>query len=107
MNAIFSTGDFNGDAKTDVLARDTAGAVALPWQWQQCWGGIRSQIGSGWNGMTALLGPGDFNGNGKADVLARDANGNLWLYPGNGSGGGWLAWGQVGTGWQGFTSLPP
>ncbi|MFE4197826.1 chitobiase/beta-hexosaminidase C-terminal domain-containing protein [Paenarthrobacter sp. NPDC056912] len=105
MNAIFSTGDFNGDSKTDVLARDTAGALWLyPGSGAGAWG-TRTQIGSGWNTMTALLGPGDFNGNGKADVLARDANGNLWLYPGNGTGG-WLAWGQVGTGWQGFTSLP-
>lgn len=105
MNAIFSTGDFNGDSKTDILARDTGGALWLyPGNGSSGWG-TRSQIGSGWNGMTALLGPGDFNGNGKADVLARDASGNLWLYPGNGTGG-WLAWGQVGNGWQGFTSLP-
>ncbi len=105
MNAIFSTGDFNGDAKTDILARDTGGALWLyPGNGSAGWG-TRSQIGSGWGGMTALLGPGDFNGNGKADVMARDASGNLWLYPGNGSGG-WLAWSQIGTGWQGFTSLP-
>ncbi|MCR1161297.1 MULTISPECIES: chitobiase/beta-hexosaminidase C-terminal domain-containing protein [Micrococcaceae] len=105
MNAIFSTGDFNGDGKTDILARDTGGALWLyPGNGSAGWG-TRSQIGSGWGGMTALLGPGDFNGNGKADVMARDASGNLWLYPGNGSGG-WLAWSQIGTGWQGFTSLP-
>ena len=29
----------------------------------------------------------DFNGDGRADVLAADAAGNLYLYPGNGSGG--------------------
>ncbi|GAT86042.1 chitobiase/beta-hexosaminidase C-terminal domain-containing protein [Paenarthrobacter nicotinovorans] len=105
MNTLFSTGDFNGDAKTDVIARDTSGGLWLyPGNGTGGWG-TRTQIGSGWGGMTALLGPGDFNGNGKSDVLARDASGNLWIYPGNGTGG-WLAWSQVGNGWQGFTSLP-
>jgi serine protease len=37
-------------------------------------------------------------------VLARDTTGNLWLYPGNGSGG-WLAPRIVGNGWNVMTAI--
>ncbi|MFJ5956615.1 FG-GAP-like repeat-containing protein [Paenarthrobacter sp. NPDC092416] len=46
----------------------------------------------------------DYNSDGKPDVLARDTNGNLWLYPGNGSGG-WLNRTQVGQGWSVMTEI--
>ncbi|MFB9731976.1 hypothetical protein [Ornithinimicrobium kibberense] len=48
----------------------------------------------------------DFNGDGVADVMGRDSVGRLWLYPGDG-GGGWLGRVQVGSGWNGFTTLLP
>ncbi|WP_311214509.1 MULTISPECIES: FG-GAP-like repeat-containing protein [unclassified Arthrobacter] len=96
--------DFNGDRKTDVLARDAAGALWLyPGDGAGSWLPTL-QVGSGWNGMTALIAPGDFNGDGNADVLARDSAGALWLYPGNGSGG-WLNRVQAGSGWSGMTAL--
>jgi hypothetical protein len=38
------------------------------------------------------------------DVLARDGAGNLWMYPGNGTGG-WLPQRQVGTGWNVMSEL--
>ncbi|WP_258141908.1 MULTISPECIES: FG-GAP-like repeat-containing protein [unclassified Arthrobacter] len=41
---------------------------------------------------------------GFADVLARDGAGNLWMYPGNGTGG-WLPQRQVGTGWNVMSEL--
>ena len=61
---------------------------------------VIGDIGNGTDkvGYKLLTKTGEFKGK-------TDASGNLWLYPGNGTGG-WLAWGQVGTGWQGFTSLP-
>ncbi|TFC76677.1 hypothetical protein E3T23_14260, partial [Cryobacterium cheniae] len=37
-------------------------------------------------------------------VLARDGAGVLWSYPGDGAGG-WLARVQVGSGWNGMTSI--
>jgi subtilisin family serine protease len=82
---LVGTGDFNGDAKMDVLwAHDHSGGsrvwlmdgitrvgeVALP-----------SQISRGWR----VAGTGDFNGDGKTDILWReDGAGNLmaWLMDG-------------------------
>ena len=43
------------------------------------------QIGSGWQGFTALLAPGDWSGDGKPDLLARDGDGQLFMYRGNGA----------------------
>ncbi|HSO92130.1 MAG TPA: hypothetical protein VLR70_13370, partial [Arthrobacter sp.] len=37
-------------------------------------------------------------------VLARDGGGVLWSYPGDGAGG-WLPRSQVGSGWNGMTSI--
>ena len=99
-------GDFNSDGRTDVLARNASGALLL-FEGNGAGGwlaGSGVQIGSGWNGMTAILSPGDFDGDGHNDILARDASGALWLYPGNGA----LGWGArrlVGSGWNRMTSI--
>ncbi|GAA4776576.1 FG-GAP-like repeat-containing protein [Streptomyces sanyensis] len=76
--------DMNGDRRSDVLVRDTAGRLwFLP--------GDQSGrlVGSGgWNGMSALTRHGDFSRDGREDVLAREAStGRLWMYPGSGNGG--------------------
>ncbi|MDX3112107.1 trypsin-like serine protease [Streptomyces scabiei] len=99
---IFGSGDYTGDGKPDLLARDTAGRLWIykgtgkgltPWQ-------TRAQVGSsGWN-YTAYAASGDTDGDGKADFYARDSAGYLWLYKGTGNasapfqnrvkiGGGW------------------
>ncbi|MDR6435347.1 DNA-binding beta-propeller fold protein YncE [Paenarthrobacter nicotinovorans] len=91
--------DFNGDGKTDILARDTAGLLWLyPGNGSGGWL-PRVQVGQGWNVMTSLVAPGDFDDDGNADVLARDGAGLLWFYPGNGNGG-WRPRVQVGHGWE-------
>ncbi len=46
----------------------------------------------------------DFNGDGNPDVIARSGNGELWLYPGNGSGG-WLQPIKVGVGWNPISTI--
>ena len=51
-----------------------------------------------------MLSPGDFNGDGRADIVATDSSGQLWMYPGNGSGG-FLTRSRIGVGWGSFTSL--
>jgi hypothetical protein len=94
--------DFNGDECTDLVARDTAGAL---WLYPGDGAGgflARSQIGTGWNSMTAIVTPGDVNGDGNADIIARDTQGALWLYPGNGASGV-SARRQIGSGWNGYT----
>ena len=50
--------------------------------------------------------PHDFNGDGHADLLALTSTGDLYLYPGNGSGH-FLARSKIGTGWNGPTALAP
>ncbi len=46
----------------------------------------------------------DFNSDGKPDVLARDAAGDLYLYPGTGTGG-WQSRIKVGQGWNVMTAV--
>lgn len=87
-----------------VLARDGGGVLwSYPGDGAGGWS-ARSQVGSGWNGMTSILSPGDFDGDAESDVLARDGGGVLWLYPADGVGG-WLPRAQVGSGWNGMTAI--
>jgi hypothetical protein len=98
FSALVDPGDFDGDKKVDVLARDGAGRLWL-YPGNGTGGWLKPRIvGAGWSGFTALVGPGDLDGNARADVLARDGAGRLWLYPGNGTGG-WLKPRIVGAGW--------
>jgi murein DD-endopeptidase MepM/ murein hydrolase activator NlpD len=101
MDALVGIGDFNGDGKPDLLARERAtGALWLyPGNGR---GGLRtrSQVGRGWQGMDALVGVGDLDSDGHVDLLARDgATGVLWRYPGNGRGG-WNPRVRIGPGWR-------
>ncbi|MEN2739438.1 VCBS repeat-containing protein [Microbacterium sp. X-17] len=98
--------DFNGDGHPDVMARDAAGGLQLyRGDGSGGWGRpAATQVGSGWNLMTAVIAPGDFNGDGHPDLLARDSAGALWLYPGDGSGG-WGTRSLVGTGWNIMRSI--
>ena len=104
MTAIVGGIDFDGDGRTDILARDVDGALRLyAGDGRTGWPAPRV-VGNGWSGMPRSLTPGDFDGDGADDVLARDSAGRLWLYPGDGLGG-WKAKRQVGNGWGGFTVL--
>ncbi|MFJ4210955.1 FG-GAP repeat domain-containing protein [Paenarthrobacter sp. NPDC089675] len=105
MTALTSPGDWDGDGHPDVLARDAAGLLWLyrgdgAGQWLPG----RTQVGWGWNVMTAVFSGHDFSGDGNPDVLARDSGGNLFLYPGNGAGG-WLNRIHIGWGWQHMDQL--
>ncbi|KUM37169.1 heme peroxidase [Arthrobacter sp. EPSL27] len=46
----------------------------------------------------------DFNGDGNTDVIARDGSGQLWLYPGTGTGD-WFTRINLGGGWNVMTSI--
>lgn len=102
MTAVASPGDWNGDGAADVLARDSTGALWIyKGNGHGGWLPGRTQVGWGWNVMTAIFSGHDFSGDGPSDVIARDTNGQLWLYPGNGYGG-WLDRIQIGWAWQGM-----
>ena len=102
---MFSPGDFNGDHKTDVIVRTSAGLLYLcPGNGLGGWLPLR-RIGQGWNAFSTIISSGDFNGDGTSDLLAR-RGGTLWLYPGNGTGG-FLASMVVGTGWNTLSVVLP
>jgi hypothetical protein len=106
MDVIDTVGDFSGDGRSDLLARERATGYLWLYPGNGFGGWLpRQRVGNGWNAMNAVFGPGDFNGDGNVDVLAREAaTGALWLYPGNGAGG-WLARTRVGVGWSAMTAL--
>ena len=108
FTALFGGGDFSGDGKPDLLARDGDGLLFI-YRGNGRGGfvtGQRERIGSGWQGFTALFGGGDFSGDGRQDIVARDANGLLFMYRGNGRGG--FVTGQreqIGSGWNSLSAL--
>ena len=72
FTALLAPGDFSGDGFPDVLARDSAGGLLMyrgdgDGGWLT---GKGEQIGSSWQGFSAIIPGGDFSGDGKPDVLA-------------------------------------
>lgn len=98
--------DWDGDARADVLARDSSGRLLL-YRGNGAGGWLSAtpdHIDSGWNMFNAIFAAGDFDGLGGVDLLARSADGLLRLYPNDGSGG----FGRervIDAGWGGFVSL--
>ncbi|MEU0270667.1 FG-GAP-like repeat-containing protein [Streptomyces sp. NPDC006307] len=88
LKHLTAVGDFNGDgSKGDLVSTDSTGALWLHPARAAGTVGPRQKIGSsGWQSMTALVGAGDMNGDRRNDLVARDSSGNLWLYPGRGTG---------------------
>ncbi|WP_262063543.1 trypsin-like serine protease [Streptomyces sp. STR69] len=86
-NALVGKGDFNGDGKADLIARNkSTGAVYLYKGAGKSGSGAfaaRVKVRS-WPSYNAFDSVGDFNGDGKADLLIRNASGSLYLYPGTG-----------------------
>lgn len=106
FSAIVGPGDFNGDQRVDILARERATGYLWLYRGNGTGGFLpRLHVGAGWNTFNSLVGPGDFNSDGTADILAREtATGHLWLYRGNGAGG-WLPRTRVGHGWNVMTAV--
>ncbi|MET8967981.1 FG-GAP-like repeat-containing protein [Streptomyces hydrogenans] len=89
MNALTRHGDFSGDGKEDVIAREAS--TGKLWLYKGSGTGSvgsRVLIGSGgWNSMNHLTAFGDLTGDGRSDLLAVEkSTGKLWLYPGTATG---------------------
>jgi Tol biopolymer transport system component len=79
-------GDFDGDGREDVLARQTATGELWLYPGRLTRLATRVRIGTGWSRMREITPVGDFDGDGRADVTAVDqATGNLYLFPGRGT----------------------
>jgi heme oxygenase len=108
FTALLAPGDWNGDGKQDILGRASDGRL-LMYRGNGSGGFLQptaQQIGTGWQGFTALLAPGDWNGDGRQDILGRTSDGRLLMYRGNGSGGFLQPTAQqIGSGWQSFNAL--
>ncbi|MFB7588283.1 FG-GAP repeat domain-containing protein [Streptomyces sp. NPDC056169] len=85
-NRILGAGDFSGDGRTDLLARDGSGTL---WLYKGTGSKTapfakRVSLGGGWGTYNKLATPGDLNGDGKADLVAVNAAGDLYRYLGTG-----------------------
>jgi hypothetical protein len=78
---IVGAADWDGDGRSDVLAKDSDGYLYLfPGDAAKL--GARVLLGVGWNDYT-VAGVADWDKDGKADVIARyDPTGELFVYPG-------------------------
>ncbi|HYI52749.1 MAG TPA: FG-GAP-like repeat-containing protein [Microlunatus sp.] len=86
MDVIARLGDFDGDGREDVLARQTATGELWLYPGRLTRLATRVRIGTGWSRMREITPVGDFDGDGRADVTAVDqATGNLYLFPGRGT----------------------
>jgi hypothetical protein len=88
MSAIVGGQDFNGDGRTDLLAREKA--TGYLWLYPGAGSGkvgSRVKVGSGWNGMREMTAVGDLDHDGHDDMLAvRSSDNCLYFYGGRGNG---------------------
>ena len=100
MTALIAVGDFTGEGKPDLLARNPSGQLLL-YKGNGTGGfasGSGGVINSGWNIMTSIISGADFTGDGSTDLVACDSSGILWVYPHTASGFGTRR--QLGGGWN-------
>lgn len=107
MREITAVGDFNKDAKADIVAVQNATGDLYLYPGRGTGFGPRRLIGhGGWNGMDELTGVGDYNDDGNLDLVARQpSTADLWLYPGTATGTSFLHRQRIGLLWNGMRDL--
>jgi hypothetical protein len=107
------SGDFNGDNKDDIIARNAA--TGELWLYPGTGSftndallGQRIRVGFGWGKFDQIF-SGDYNRDGNSDIVARQpSDGTLWVYPGTGSFTTDRVLGsptRIGTGWNQFNTI--
>lgn len=105
MDVLLAPGDFDGDGKADLIAREKSTGVLWLYPGNGADGyGTRKSIGTGWGMFDVLLAPGDFDGDQKADLIGRTPVGDLWFYKGDGAGS-YAPRVQIGVDWERYTAL--
>lgn len=105
FDAVVAPGDWNGDRKPDLLARKPSGELLL--YAGNGTGGFASagrMVATGWQLLSEIITPGDFTGDGRVDLLGRKRTGELYLYPGTGTGS-YQPGRLIGGGWQKFNTV--
>ncbi|WP_424213360.1 FG-GAP repeat domain-containing protein [Streptomyces sp. BI20] len=109
-NQLLGAGDFTGDGRADLLARNTAGELYI---YAGTGNGTsplaaKVKIGTGWT-FPKLTATGDITGDGLGDLFAVDSAGNSYRYPAAGSAAiGMDTLGSrtnMGGGWQKFNAI--
>jgi FG-GAP-like repeat len=104
FTALVRHGDWNGDGKQDILARDAKGKLFLYAGTGNRAGIVKKgvQVGTGWNTYSSLVGVGDINSDGNDDLIGR-RDGHLVAYFGTGNGAAPFRSSTFsgGTGWNG------
>ncbi|MEU3604543.1 VCBS repeat-containing protein [Streptomyces sp. NPDC035033] len=106
-NQILGAGDYTGDGRADVLARDGSGTLFLYRGTGSATAPFagRVKIGGGWGTYSKLVAPGDISGDGRADLLAVTASGDLYRYLGTGTNSAISPRVKIGYGYQTYTNL--
>ncbi|WP_231372202.1 VCBS repeat-containing protein [Terracoccus sp. 273MFTsu3.1] len=99
-------GDFNGGGWSDVIARQTSTGSLWLYPGNSVGFTARTEIGTGWNSMSAIARLGDVDRDGHEDVIAQDKTGVLWLY--RGTGHGFMSRVRMGaSGWNAMREVTP
>ncbi|MGW1765312.1 trypsin-like serine protease [Streptomyces sp. NPDC002073] len=92
---LFRQTDLNRDGVQDLVRRHTNGDV----YWYNGATKAATKVFTGWQTRKQIVAPGDVTGDDLPDIVSVTSAGDLYVYPGNGSGGFGAAV-KTGFGWQ-------
>jgi len=110
FDKIIAAGDTTGDGTADIFARDRNGILfQYPTDGQGGWS-TPSRVGHGWDEMPEISSAGPFIKSyniSRSDLIAYNRDGNLYSYANLGVEGDYSLFnqGQIGNGWNIFSSL--
>jgi GH25 family lysozyme M1 (1,4-beta-N-acetylmuramidase) len=104
FDTILGVGDFDGDGKTDLVARKTDGTLWLYSGTGTGLTGTGRQFDFGWDVFDQLVAIRDFDGNGTNDLVGRKPDGTLWFYSNTGAAR-LVNPTQIGTGWGIYSQI--